>query len=363
MKTDWRRFSWWKFLLPLIAGATLFTAFPGIPWYVIGLALCIIGYSWSLPTLMIQLCLLFLIAYQHHFYEDHNDCMHHNHLIKLLEWPMMEDEWVKAQIVACNISGTFRAVDEKIFVRGIKPSFHDTEYHLVYGIIRNLSGNRFPGQFSYKRYGKSLGIRRSISIVQSQAINRTKVWFSSGMPRFYVGNKFIKIFSNDTLSAVSIALTTGYKRLIPKNIRENFSRAGVAHMMAVSGFHIGLIYCLLLYLTGVLKTRSAAYTASGMVIRMGSVMAYVILASMSPSALRAGILIFLYELAMILKLRTKGLNLLAFIALTMICLDHSFIESIGLSVKLSGGIRHFDIVPAIKEKNSSFQKLFTSVRA
>jgi len=89
---------------------------------------------------------------------------------------------------------------------------------------------------------------------------------------------------------MAAALALGRRDLVPRDVRDRWRRSGLAHLLAVSGLHVGLVggaVWLLLALTGVSPhtTRIAVLVA---------VPAYAILAGAAPSAMRAALMAAIY---------------------------------------------------------------------
>lgn len=55
-------------------------------------------------------------------------------------------------------------------------------------------------------------------------------------------NRKLKESLDEKVSAVMIAMTTGYRLEIPKNIREDFQKTGLIHLLSISGAHFSLLF-------------------------------------------------------------------------------------------------------------------------
>lgn len=64
----------------------------------------------------------------------------------------------------------------------------------------------------------------------------------------------IRSLGNETGSYAS-ALLLGMRSLIPSEDRQAFSRLGIAHILSVSGFHVGVLIGILNLLFHLLKLR------------------------------------------------------------------------------------------------------------
>ena len=89
---------------------------------------------------------------------------------------------------------------------------------------------------------------------------------------------------------MAAGLALGRRDLVPREVRDRWRRSGLAHVLAVSGLHVGLVggaVWILLALTGV-SPRTTRITV------LAAVPAYAILAGAAPSAMRAALMAAIY---------------------------------------------------------------------
>ncbi|MCS7302270.1 MAG: ComEC/Rec2 family competence protein [Bacteroidota bacterium] len=96
------------------------------------------------------------------------------------------------------------------------------------------------------------------------------------------------IFSDQATRTLVEAIILGQRQNLEHDLREKFSRTGTAHLLAVSGFHVGVIASIIFLLTTPLGNRGIRY-----VLLCIAVWIYVLFTGASPPALRAGIAITL----------------------------------------------------------------------
>lgn len=105
----------------------------------------------------------------------------------------------------------------------------------------------------------------------------------------------------DELATVG-ALTLGYKQGLDKELKRHFQASGAAHVLAVSGLHTGILYGLvwwLLTLGGRFKpryeNRAGRWTVSLIIIAV--MWAYAWMTGMTPSVVRAVIMVTMVEIS------------------------------------------------------------------
>ena len=112
---------------------------------------------------------------------------------------------------------------------------------------------------------------------------------------------------------LAIVFCTGDRRYMPDSDKLAFSQAGVAHILAVSGLHIGIVICLLSIL--LYPLRRPRYKILNSVILLTGIWAYVFFTGMPLSAIRAAIMAsFIIASSMFLK-KHSSVNALAASAL------------------------------------------------
>ncbi len=116
--------------------------------------------------------------------------------------------------------------------------------------------------------------------------------------------------------AVLSALILGQDDEIDPDLRNSYSTAGVMHILAVSGMHVGLIYaalCLILRFPG--KRRKAnIFKAFFLIICLWF---YAMLTGLSPSVLRAAMMLSFLVLGVSLQRSSNPLNILAASAIAL----------------------------------------------
>jgi competence protein ComEC len=126
--------------------------------------------------------------------------------------------------------------------------------HILGNIKLNpISSPANPGEFDYCRY-------MAVRSIYHQAYLSQGMWRMSEYPesgtiksiayrcQLKLLEKYRKIGLNKTLYSILSALTLGYKSDLDTHTRQLFSKAGVMHVMALSGFNVAVIAIVLGYL-------------------------------------------------------------------------------------------------------------------
>jgi competence protein ComEC len=127
--------------------------------------------------------------------------------------------------------------------------------------------------------------------------------------------------------AIVAATTLGDKSAIDKDLRQAYNVSGAAHVLALSGMHIGIVYALLaLVMTG-RRRRIAAQ-----VVLVVAIWGFVFLVGMPVSAVRAATMISLYALLSLGHREKTSINALAFTAIVMLVVSPLTLFDIGFQM-------------------------------
>lgn len=117
------------------------------------------------------------------------------------------------------------------------------------------------------------------------------------------------------------ALTLGYKGDLDKETRESYSAAGISHVLALSGMHIGIVWLLLDGMLSLLMRKRLAWLKYLLVVAALWVFAFVV--GLEASVVRAVVMCMLMGLGHLSGSKPLSMNTLAIAALCML-LYHPF---------------------------------------
>ncbi len=136
-------------------------------------------------------------------------------------------------------------------------------------------------------------------------------------------------------SAIAYALITGDKTKIPWQIKREFAVAGTAHILAVSGLHVGIIAMAIYVLLGFIAHQKIKFFSFSVLL-----FTYIWLTGFRITALRAGIMAVLYLYFQLRQRQVKAINIISSVAMINILLQPMVIYSVGFQMSLLaiGGI-------------------------
>jgi competence protein ComEC len=146
----------------------------------------------------------------------------------------------------------------KLFVYFSKdPSVHMLKYGdmvLVNKPVQKIRNSGNPGAFNYERYAAFQQTFHSLYLAKNEWVllphkNISLLKKAIFNMRAYVLHALQKYIAGDkNVLGIAEALLIGYKEDLDKDLVQAYSNAGVVHIIAISGLHLGLIYIMLVWL-------------------------------------------------------------------------------------------------------------------
>lgn len=113
--------------------------------------------------------------------------------------------------------------------------------------------------------------------------------------------------------AIVAAMALGDRSALEKSTREMFSISGASHVLALSGLHLSIIYCL-----GIFLFRRRRSNQIFQVLTLTAIWAYATLVGLAPSVVRAATMLTVYGLLDVIHRTHIPLNALALAAVIML---------------------------------------------
>lgn len=202
------------------------------------------------------------------------------------------------------------------------------------------SGN--PFEFNYKRYLAIHGIHFQ-TYIQPQQYRKVNTQQASSLLAF--SNK-IRLYLLSQLKnaglkkqnlAICSALTLGYKELLNKKTKGNFSNSGATHILAVSGLHVGIIFLLMHYLLLFMeKNKSGRVIKTMLIILILGI--YALVTGLSPSVTRATLMFSIIAIGKIYQRNASIYNNLALSAFILLLINPLILFSVGFQLSYAAVI-------------------------
>lgn len=227
---------------------------------------------------------------------------------------------------------------------------------------KNIENFSNPGSFDYKRYLNAAGIfvrgsikdGRAISVLREfplqQSTIREKVEKERNKISLWIEEK-----GNDKdLEKIMKALLVGERWAVPKEINERFQLAGVAHLLAVSGLHLGLVASLSFFFISWLFKMSEKLTLVVDIRRISAfitffpLLGYTLLAGGRIPTIRAFIMVSAYLFAVLIRRERDLPSTIALAGLVILLISPASIIDAGFQLSFSAVIAIAIIAPALQ---------------
>ncbi|MEH6402437.1 MAG: ComEC/Rec2 family competence protein [Sneathiella sp.] len=181
----------------------------------------------------------------------------------------------------------------------------------------------YPGAYDFQRasYFKQIGaVGYAISAVSIIETKKSTVFDISGLSaklRDIINDHVSKVAPFDT-SGFSIAIMSGDKEAMDKRQLEDMRQSGLAHILAISGLHMGMVGGLIFFAVRLLASLWPRLALNypikkwAALIALAGLSGYLLVSGMSVSAVRAYLMISLVFMAIIFDRTAISLRNLAF---------------------------------------------------
>jgi competence protein ComEC len=161
--------------------------------------------------------------------------------------------------------------------------------------------------------------------------------------------KIDRLRLTDGEKSVLAALTTGYQKALPKEVRKRFAVSGVAHILSVSGFHVAIAYSFVSMLLGLFFPRRYPLRILRWMLTVGAVWTFVAVSGMAAASIRAGCMLTLYLTGKYLvRRRTDSYNTLAATAFCMLVCHPAYLFDIGFQLSFTAVFFILYLQPPLK---------------
>ncbi len=219
---------------------------------------------------------------------------------------------------------------------GKKPPLPGDMLEIIGVRIKPIIGSRNFGGFDYERFmkDKGIGVRAAASekkirlLQKGSLINPRRVGeVVRRRVKSYIDRNF-----PPNIAPIAASMTIGVTGGIDSDTRRRFAVSGIAHLLAISGLHVGFISGLFYLILNALLFYffwffRRSYAESGFHRKPAAIVAdiviilFVLSTGMRVSALRAGIMVGIYFMAVLLKREKDVLNALAVSAIIILLID------------------------------------------
>lgn len=208
--------------------------------------------------------------------------------------------------------------------------------HLRYGDTLRLYGSlERPepiGDFDYAAWLEAQGIAGVLWAREAETVSTDGGnWVMAALHRFrgHLASALQRAMPAPE-SGLAQALLLGIRTELPPEVKDSFRTAGMSHLLAISGLHVGIVLALALGVGSATLGNGNPLVIFG---AMATVWVYAVVSGLDPPVVRAAIMGSLALVQVLTGRGMRGLTALALAAGVMVCADPALLSS--LSFQLS----------------------------
>lgn len=360
---DFGKYPFVRMLIPLALGIWFGSFFGFSPQftYILAVALFVmaglavfllksIRYNWLFGGIMA--CYLFMagqaLVQVHEASERHDyfrkyetDAKHY--IARVYEYPTERENSIKTVLeleYQFGDSLPSRPVTGKVMAYFRKT---DSAFALRYGDliavnapIGEVSPPKNPGEFDYRSHLMRKGITGQCWLKDTDWIdlqtNRSNPLFAfSYRFRDHLLLSLQRCGVKDKEFGVAAAILLGYDDSLADDVRKNYVAAGSMHILCVSGLHVGIIYLLASFLLSFLNRKKWQKLLKNSLLLL-LIWFYAFIAGLSPSILRATLMISFVIVGEMIHRKGFAINSIAASAFILLCVNPNNLFEIGFQL-------------------------------
>lgn len=208
------------------------------------------------------------------------------------------------------------------------------EWFYARASIATLPKPKNPYQFDYGNYLKrkeiygQLSLRKPELIKSEQSSNNLRVW--SSRFRESVQESLRSYPFTEQQLAIVEALVLGQKQGIDRELSAQYAAAGMMHILAVSGLHVGIVLLLLRFLFRSVRSYRLQWGKSIVIIVL--IWAFAFITGLSPSVMRAATMFSFVEIGSALGGKRKSRDAVLVSAIMLLLYNPLLLYQVGFQL-------------------------------
>ena len=214
----------------------------------------------------------------------------------------------------------------------------------ITGLLYLPKAAKNSSSFDFKQYLARQGIFAGIQGREATFIDRARSVWGWWKLRQRIVRSQVRGLGSPVGQLVS-SMVLGRKAVdLPNNIRDRFIEAGLAHVLAASGFHVSLLLGIILKLTNRLAAKPR------LAIGIGTLIIYLGLTGIQASVLRACLMGSVVLLALAMDTKVKPLGSLLVVAVIILLFNPLLISDLGFQLSFLATLGLIATLPPLQAK-------------
>lgn len=204
-----------------------------------------------------------------------------------------------------------------------------------------------PGYANWLRTQQIFATARGSKVLVVQAAQG--LWTPVYRLRRYLAKRIRACMPDAQVAGLACAMLLGDRSTLDQEMRADFGRAGLSHVLAISGLHVGIVFAFLSRILGFLAISPTGARLRTCLV-LGILVVYMVLSGGSPAVCRAVLMLSLLEIGKAFFLHRNSLNLLAVSAFLFLLMDPMLIFQAGFQLSYAAVAGIFILGPALRKR-------------
>lgn len=204
---------------------------------------------------------------------------------------------------------------------------------LIHTELSTFQSPSVPYQFDYGEYFNNKGFYYQAFINSTQVLKIGEFWSLMQYVvrlRAYLWKNLEATFDDSEESNIIRALVIGDKGGISFETKDKYATAGIMHILAVSGLHVGIAYLLISFLIKRLQQKHWQ-----VVVLLGLLFLYAGVTGFSPSVIRASVMFAIFGLAQLFGYQRSSVNVLLSATYLILLVNPNYLFEAGFQLSVS----------------------------
>lgn len=195
-------------------------------------------------------------------------------------------------------------------------------------LVVNCSVQPFTSATSYGDYLQSKGIVGTAKICNEDILLRKQYFSLGAWLQTHALHRISKLNLSPSTRSIATAISVGQRSHIPTTQRRHYTLSGGAHLLAVSGLHVGFVFMLINFILLPLAALPHG-TLWRTLLGLAMIWCYAAMTALSPSVMRATIMLSILQLSFFFSSRSRTLNTLCATTSLMLLWDGRMLYDVG----------------------------------
>lgn len=220
------------------------------------------------------------------------------------------------------------------------------------GRFQTISKPILPGDFDYNRFLANRGIYFSSYVKTDdwQTLNQTDkslvVHRLAAQKRQYFSYIIEENVSEQAQGLIK-AISLGQKSDLEHTTKTAFSKAGIMHILAVSGLHVGIVWTLIAFLLNPIRKLKPSVKTYTIILEIACIWAFAFITGFAPSVQRAAFMFSLMAISKINQYEKDSINLVIASAVILLLFNPHLLFEVGFQLSYSAVLGIILLYPKI----------------